>query len=80
MRSLFFSWKTSLIGLVSVVYGVLIMFNEPSIHAALHDQKLGYALLVALLGFVAKDSTAHGTPSNPLPNPAPPPPQHPPVH
>lgn len=78
MPNLLFSWKTSVVGLASLLYGVLTVFQEPSIHAAIHDPKLAYAILVAALGVLAKDTNAHGTPGNPLPNPGPPQPQQPP--
>lgn len=66
LQKLTFSWRTTLLGLASVLYGVIQTFNEPTLDAALHDQRLWMALIVAIMGFVAKDSNAHGTPDQPI--------------
>ena len=69
LKAFLFSWKTTALGLASVIYGVFQVFSnqDTTLTLAIHDQKLWMALIVAIMGFVAKDNTAHGTPSAPIP-------------
>ena len=55
------SWKSTLIGIVGLVLGIL----QASSHngdwvAALHDRSVQLAIAVAILGFVSKDSNVTG--------------------
>ena len=63
-----FSWKTSCLGLLSIAYGVFQAFaaQDTTLTMAIHDPKLQMALIVAVMGFVSKDATSHGTPANPI--------------
>lgn len=66
-QQLLFSWKTSLLGVAGFVLAVIQATNDTTIPMLIHDQKFWFALLIAGLGFLAKDNTAHGTPSAPIP-------------
>jgi hypothetical protein len=63
-----FSWKTSLIGLLSGVYAIAQPFinKDMTFTALIHDQTFILALVGAAIGFLSKDATAHGTPDAPI--------------
>lgn len=65
---LLFSWKTSLVGLLSGIYAVAQPFinKDTSLSALVHDQTFILALVGAAIGFLSKDADAHGTPSAPI--------------
>lgn len=67
-KRLLFSWKTSLVGLLSAIYAIAQPFlnKDTSLTALIHDQTFILALVGAAIGFLSKDSDAHGTPSNPI--------------
>lgn len=54
------SWKTTLIGLLLVIVGVVQAANEPSLSAAFKDPKIQIPLLAAIAAFLAKDSDKTG--------------------
>lgn len=57
------SWKTTLVGLVAVVLGVLQGYSGGGgVSGALHDPKVQMLLLLGILGFFSKDfNTTGGT-------------------
>lgn len=67
-KQMLFSWKTSLIGLLSAVYAVAQPFinKDTTFSELFHDQFFILALIGAGIGFLSKDSTASGTPSQPI--------------
>jgi hypothetical protein len=58
----FASWQPKLIALVTVIYGVITTTGsgDTTITALLHDQSLHYALLIAVLAWVTKQSNVTG--------------------
>lgn len=54
------NWKTTLFGLLALVVGVIQTSHAPSIGAALMDPKVQMSILVALVGFFAKDHNVTG--------------------
>ena len=63
-----FSWKTSLVGLLSGIYAIAQPFinKDTTFIQLIHDQTFILALVGAAIGFLSKDATAHGTPSAPI--------------
>jgi hypothetical protein len=62
-----FSWETKLVSLAGVVYVAVQGFNEPSLIAAVHDGKLQLAVGLAVLAWLSKSNSAHGTSAEPIP-------------
>lgn len=60
MKSFLASWKSSLIGLASVVLAVVSASQDATIGAMINDPKVQIALLVGILGLVAKDGNVTG--------------------
>ena len=53
------SWKTTLIGVASLILGTVQTYNE-GWAMAIHDPKVQMAVVVAVLGFIAKDGDVTG--------------------
>lgn len=60
MNKFITSWKSSLVGIAGVVLAVVSASQDPSIQAMAVDPKVQIALLIGLLGLVAKDSNVTG--------------------
>ena len=56
----FASWKTSLTGVAGVILGVMQTFKHTTLSETINDPLVWYALVMALLGFFAKDSNVTG--------------------
>ena len=54
------SWKTTLIGLLLALLGVIQASKDSNIIEIIKDTKVQLALLGAALGFFAKDHDVHG--------------------
>ena len=54
------SWRTALVGVLSVFYAAMNAYGDGSLQMAIHDPKVQIAVLVALLGILAKDSQVTG--------------------
>ncbi len=59
------NWKTSILGVLMVIIGIIQASKAPSIQAAFTDPQIQIALLAGVVGFLAKDSNKTGTVSNP---------------
>ena len=59
------SWKTTVVGLGLVLFGVIQAAKSPSIGAAFTDPTVQIAMAGAVLGFLAKDNDVTGTAANP---------------
>ena len=66
-KKLAFSWETKLVSLAGVVYAAVQGFNEPCLNAALHDGKLQMTVALAILAYLSKSNSAHGTADVPIP-------------
>lgn len=53
------SWKTTLIGIASLILGIIQTYNE-GWAMAIHDPKVQMAVLVGVLGMLAKDGNITG--------------------
>lgn len=60
MSQFLISWKSTLIGIASVVLMVITASKDPSLQAMIVDPQVQIALVVGLLGFVTKDSNVTG--------------------
>jgi hypothetical protein len=54
------SWKTTLSGVASVVLGVLQASKHTTLSEIVNDPLVWFALVIALLGFFAKDGNVTG--------------------
>jgi hypothetical protein len=54
------SWKSSFIGVAGVFLAALQAHNAPTWSAAFHDHGFQMAILIGILGWVAKDSNVTG--------------------
>lgn len=54
------SWKTTLVGLISLAYGVYQASGQKSIQDAIRDPAVVSAFIVALMGWFAKDHAVTG--------------------
>jgi hypothetical protein len=55
-----YSWKSTLIGVISAAVGVIQASTDPTWMDALKDPKVQLAIVVAILGWVSKDSNVTG--------------------
>jgi hypothetical protein len=58
--SSFKSWKTTVVGLLSLTLGVVQASGDGSFAAAAHDFKVQIAFIGALIGFLSKDASVTG--------------------
>jgi hypothetical protein len=62
-----FSWKSSAVGLASIALGVIkASTTDHSLIQIIEDPTAQIMFVVGVLGLIAKDSDAHGTPSAPI--------------
>lgn len=54
------SWKTTLGGLLSLFVGAMASYNDASFNAAIHDFRVQMAVVVGIIGLLAKDSNVTG--------------------
>jgi hypothetical protein len=54
------SWKTSLLGILSLFVSAWQGFHDPTMLAAIQDPKVQMAVLVGVIGLVAKDGNVTG--------------------
>lgn len=61
MKTIAFNWKTSLLGLLMAIFGVIQASKSPSFGDAFKNPTVQIAMVGAALGFVAKDGYKTGT-------------------
>jgi hypothetical protein len=54
------SWRTTLVGLISAFVAAWQGYNDASFSMAIRDPKVQTAVLVAIIGILAKDSNVTG--------------------
>ncbi len=54
------NWKTTAFGAISLILGIVQASGDGNVGTILHDGKVQMAILVALLGFFAKDHNVTG--------------------
>ena len=54
------SWKSTLVGLIAVIFGVVQGFQSTDWHTLIADHSFQTKVLVALLGFIVKDGNVTG--------------------
>lgn len=59
------NWKTTAVGLLSGILGIIQAAHAPSIAAAFKDPTVQISIAGAALGFLAKDNDVTGTAANP---------------
>ena len=65
MNNILASWRTSLLGLLMAVFGVIQISKAPSFKDAFTNPTVQIAMVGAALGFLAKDNSVTGTAANP---------------
>ena len=65
MRNMAKNWKTSILGLLMAIFGVVQASHAASFGAAFTDPSVQIAMVGAALGFMAKDNDVTGTAANP---------------
>lgn len=60
MKNILTSWKSSLVGLAGVILTVVTASQDSTFGAMIEDPKVQIALLIGILGFVAKDGNVTG--------------------
>lgn len=61
----FNSWKTTILGVLMVIIGIIQAAKAPSIQAAFTDPQIQIALLAGVVAFLAKDSDKTGATTPP---------------